>query len=114
MIRAWAENPQLKVIYHPKVIVYHEVRPEKMTIRWKIKAAIAGGQSATIMSPISRKKAAVELMRNIKSMLIHLLHAVQRFLNNHEKPFIWQQWSYEILCPWLWNFSRNIHSLFWK
>ncbi len=66
MIRAWKYNPQLKVLYHPKIAVRHEVRPEKMTLYWNIKAALAGGRSFSLLSSISRKEAVFELLRNVK------------------------------------------------
>lgn len=114
MIRAWDSNPLLKVLYHPKVVVRHEVRPEKMTLRWHIKAALAGGRSSAIISPITRRRAVYELMRNAKGIVIVLLDFGKSWFNNQEEKLLWQQWIFEVFYSWVWNVSRNYNSLIRK
>jgi glycosyltransferase involved in cell wall biosynthesis len=115
LMRAWTANPQLKVRYLPQASIRHEVRPEKMTLRWKVKAAWAGGCSSTIMSPQNRKQAIVGLMRNAKWIIKQVGCAGLCWRRDKKERLRWQQWVFEEFSLWLWNFSRNWHALFrWR
>lgn len=102
LMRAWVVNPQLRVRYLFQASVYHEVRPEKMTLCWKVMSAWAGGRSFTIMFPITRKQAIVGFLRNAQE-LVKRLGCVR---------ICWQQWVFEEFYPWFWHFSCNWHALF--
>jgi glycosyltransferase involved in cell wall biosynthesis len=112
LMRAWAANPQLRVRYLPHASVHHEVRPEKMTLRWKLRAAWAGGKSSARMSPQKRIQALVGLMRNAKELAKCVGRAVQLSHRDKKERRRWQQWVFEELYPWLWPISRNWHTLF--
>jgi len=49
MMRARNSNPDLTVVYLPEVAVRHEIRPEKMTIRWCLRSAWAIGRDIVTM-----------------------------------------------------------------
>lgn len=112
MIRAWDNNQHLKVLYHPNMIVHHEVRPEKMTVIWNIQAYWAAGRSSSIMTPVQRKDAFIALLRAVNSVGMSVMHMSKRS-RGEGKSRLWQQWICEVLCPWLWSFSRNWHA-FWR
>ena len=111
LMRAWAANPQLRVRYLPEARVHHEVRPEKMTLRWNVRAAWATGRSCAIMSPSERRQAIIGLMRCARDMARRAGRAGQWRRQNEKECRHWQQWVYEEFCPWLLGFSRNLHAL---
>jgi GT2 family glycosyltransferase len=112
MMRAWAANPQLKVRYLPRATVLHEVRPEKMTIRWKMISAWAGGKSSIIVYPITRTRAAVALLASALRLVMAIARAAPCFRRDESRRLRWQQWLFESFRVWLWNFSRSLHAIF--
>jgi glycosyltransferase involved in cell wall biosynthesis len=112
MMRAWAANPQLKVRYLPQASVLHEVRPEKMTIRWKMISAWAGGKSAVIVYPMTRTRAALGLLASALRLVVAVVRAAPCFRRDESRRLLWQQWLFESFRIWLWNFSRSLHAIF--
>jgi glycosyltransferase involved in cell wall biosynthesis len=112
MARAWAANPKLKVRYLPQASVRHEVRPEKMTLRWKLVSAWAGGQSSVIITPLSRPRAAIGFLGSGWQLVRAIACLTSCFRRDASQRLRWQQWVYEEFRDWLWNFSRLWHGLF--
>ncbi len=111
LMRAWNCNPNLRIRYAPQVSIHHEVRPEKMFLRWRFKAAWAGGGSGALMTPLSLREAVRETLRSMIDLPKQLL-SVPAFLRREgEKAQLWRQWAYEVFYLWLWVFSRNWHAL---
>jgi glucosyl-dolichyl phosphate glucuronosyltransferase len=111
MIRAWDANPHLKVFFHPRLVIRHEVRPEKMSLRYTARLSWAAGRCSTITSPLERKQAFARLLRNAKQMLKEAWLLGQAGRRHKAERRRWQQWVFEVFHPWLWNFSRNWHAL---
>lgn len=110
LARAWAAHPQLKVRYLPQASVLHEVRPEKMTLRWKLVSAWAGGQSSTLISPITRTQAAAGFLGSAWALVRMVGCAGLCWRQDKAQRLCSQQWVYEKFRDWLWNFSRNWHA----
>jgi hypothetical protein len=49
MFHAWDNNPMLRVQYLPDAAVFHEVRPEKMTVRWQVRKWFARGRDCGLL-----------------------------------------------------------------
>ena len=112
MTRAWADNPQLKVRYLPQASVRHEVRPEKMTCRWRLASAWAGGRSSVVISPLNRVHAAAGFLGSAWHLVRAVASLTSCFRRDASQRLRWQQWVYEKFRDWLWNFSRLWHALF--
>jgi glycosyltransferase involved in cell wall biosynthesis len=106
MVRAWS-NPDLKVLYLPDAPVHHEVRPEKMTLRWNIGASWAAGRSFQLVTPLMRTHALTGLLGDLAGIgrVIGSLRGCRSENGN------WQQWVMDVVCPWLWSVSRDCHAL---
>lgn len=112
MIRAWKNNPQLKVLYIPNIVVRHEVRPEKMILRWNLIAAWALGRSASTVFPINRKKALIGFMRVFKNIAFKVLMIVPWLFRRKKNKYYLQQWLYEEFRALFHGFAYNLYSLF--
>jgi len=106
MLRAWEAKPRLKVFYHPEASVRHEVRPEKMTLKWLVSAAWAGGRSSVVMQPLARGAAIFEFLISAKELLSRSRRLKECFGTGGLK---WHQFAFEEICPWLWRLSRRYH-----
>jgi hypothetical protein len=111
-VRAWASNPELRVRYAPQASVHHEVRPEKMTLRWKIRATWAGGRSHAVTSSQKRKRALVGFIGNTARIVARMAYFGLCCRCDKEKRLCWQQWVFEDFCPCVWHLSYNWHSFF--
>lgn len=112
LLRAWRVKNSLKVRYINLFCVSHEVRPEQMMLNWHLKAAWNGGKNSAAYNNISQKNALVGLFKDTVKMIINIV-SVYKYLDiKSEGQFIWQQWVYEKIKPWLWQYSKNIHSIY--
>lgn len=73
MQSAWKAFPTLKVQYLPDAAVLHEVRAEKMTIRWQIRRSLAGGRSSA-----KTKHCNTSLIAAARQMLVSCYHTLLR------------------------------------
>lgn len=110
MMRAWNINPRLKVRYLPDASVRHEVRPEKMSLRWNVRTAWGGGRSSQLMDSQCWR----DYLRPWFSCWLELARQTARWLlvNKHgEERRPWQWFVLDVICPWVRNVSRASHGL---
>lgn len=74
MMRAKDSNPDLTVVYLPEVAVRHEIRPEKMTMRWCLRSAWARGRDGVTMGM------GMEWLGSWSGIIRVALHAVKRMI----------------------------------
>ncbi len=112
---AWRMNPNLKVIYFPQAAVKHEVRPEKMTLKWNVQCCLASGRDYAKMQgdlpsfPRRLYLFGANLFWFLRTGGTVFGHMVAGFLLPKRRP--WQQRFMELMRDPIFWLSETWHAL---
>jgi glycosyltransferase involved in cell wall biosynthesis len=93
--------PQAVIYYEPRLLLYHLVRPEKMTWPWIIDSYIARGRDSFFISPPPKSK--LRLLGRVVKYSLLLLFSLPfglLFRNRKQYPYF-QNFLLEVTCDYL-------------
>lgn len=99
MIKAWKAHPDLKVYYHPDLLVRHHVPARKMSAGYQVKTQFLKGKAQAYFWmpesewPDAQRKALLVLVRSLLAILLKTLPQLI-FRDRRQYPH-WQNYVYE-------------------
>lgn len=107
--------PNELIYYDPKLYVYHLVRPEKMSLKWRLHQSFSDGRYSFLVFQTANEKSKYKSLIKLLYSVLPILCAIVRILFRDRKQYpYFENYIYERISPYIANFGKSYEQFIQK